>query len=213
MTHDKVRSCPKVGGCYYCWQVHPLTRALLVLFPLTFHLLLKTEILCTFTCWKRSSAPPPPPKSFWLTTELHLVCIWFLFDRKLHSSSTADTSIQSEEKKRVAVLGQGWRLQRSQLDWAISIHAIWSFVFQDRLLHPESWHSSPYWGRGGVEILSWPAKLFRNIEWIVDLFILVLHYKGQCWRKWIEMPSLTAGFELQHIRWGDWVLVVGLGSI
>ena len=111
----------------------------------------------TFRCWKRSLAPHPPPKFFWVTTGLHLVCIWFLVDRKLHSSSTADTSIQCEEKKRVAVLGQGWRLQRSQLDWAISIHAIWSFVFQDRLLHPESWHSSPYWERGGVEILNWPA--------------------------------------------------------
>ena len=49
MTHDKVRPWPKVGGCYYCWQVHPLTRALLVSFPITstIHLLLKTEILWT----------------------------------------------------------------------------------------------------------------------------------------------------------------------
>ena len=49
MTHDKVRPWPKVGGCYYCWQVHPLTWALLVSFPITstIHLLLKTEILWT----------------------------------------------------------------------------------------------------------------------------------------------------------------------
>ena len=177
MTHDKVRPWPKVGGCYYRWPVHPLTKALLVSqsqhhYPSCF---ISTHFnnspftqngnsVNTFRCWKRSSAPPPPPKSFWLTTELHLICILFLVDRKLHPSSTADTSIQCEEKTRVAVLGQGWGLQRSQLDWAISIHAIWSFVFQDRLLHPESWHLSPYWEGGGVEILNWPAVTKKYIQ-------------------------------------------------
>ena len=177
MTHDMMRPWPKVGGCYYCWQVHPLTKALLVSQPQHHYpsCFISTHFnnspftqngnsVNTFRCWKRSSAPPPTPKSFWLTTELHLVCTLFLVDRKLNPSSTADTSIQCEEKKRVAVLGQGWGLQRSQLDWAISIHAIWSFVFQDRLLHPESWHLSPYWEGGGVEILKWPAVTKKYIQ-------------------------------------------------
>ena len=139
----------------FCWHPHPTTKAGndVLVFPFLGTLGHSQGLLddipwdsfnnpsftqngnsvSTFRCWKRSLAPHP-------------------HHRKLHSSSTADTSIQSEEKKRVAVLGQGWRLQRSQLDWAISIHAIWSFVFQDRLLHPESWHSSPYWERAGADL-------------------------------------------------------------